>query len=188
MMKFNNYYNHVDFTKFDIALEDIKRESESFTFAPVRFENPDDVYPWLRDQVTWLGATVNDLTDTPNIKKIIQKLEQVSGSVYINDNKLIDATMGIRFYIQKARSALVEHEDYAETSVALNFTFDDGVAPLTFRDIGDIPYKCCLFNVAHFHLVKPSTIDRLMMRVTPINVNYQEYCEKLYLSGLLSDS
>jgi hypothetical protein len=187
-MKYNNYYNHVYWTQFDVTLDSIKQESENFNFEIVRFENPEEVYSWLNEQVTWWAAKVQNLSNAPNIKKIVQKLEAVLDNVYLDGDNLIEDSIGIRFYRQLAGSGLIEHEDYAETSVALNFTFDDGVAPLTFRDVGDIYYKCCLFNVANFHSVKPSSIDRLMMRITPINVNYQEICKKLDAAGLLTNT
>lgn len=184
-MKYNNYYNHVDLKKIGINLEDVKKESLNFDFEIVRFENPEEVYDWLQVQVTWWAAKVQDLSNSPNLKKIITVLESVMDKTYLDGNILLEDRIGVRFYKQLAGSSLIEHEDFKETSVALNFTFDEGVAPLTFRDIGDIYYKCCLFNVAHFHSVKPSDIDRIMLRVTPIDVDYQDMCERLDRAGLL---
>lgn len=185
---YNDYYNHVDIRQFGVTSDDVKAESAGFEFKVVRFENTADVDNWFNEQVTWQVATVYNVSNSPNLRKIIQKLETVINTKFLDNDALLENAIGIRFYIQKAGSKLIEHQDYQETSVALNFTFDDNVAPLTFRDIGDVPYKCCLFNVRHFHSVKPSAIDRLILRITPVNTVYQDVCSQLDLAGMLIQS
>lgn len=180
----NNYFNHVDISALGISLTDLRKEHEQFEFNVLRFEQDADVADWFNLQTTWWVAAVHDLSAAPLIKKIVTKLESVLDTPFLIDNSLND-NIGIRFYLQKQGADLIEHQDYPESSVALNFTFDDNVAPLSFSEIGDVYYRCCLFNVSHFHYVKPSPLDRLMLRITPMNSNYQDVCDKFASAGLI---
>ena len=179
----NNYFNHVDVSALGIDLASLRKEHEQFDFEILRFDQDVDVTDWFNTQTTWWVAKVQDLSSTPLLKKIVTKIESVLDTSYLTDNILTD-NMGVRFYLQKQGADLIEHQDYPESSVALNFTFDDNVAPLSFSEIGDVYYQCCLFNVSHFHFVKPSPIDRLMLRLTPMNSNYQDVCDKFASAGL----
>lgn len=182
-MIYNNYFNHVDINALDINLAELRKEHEQFEFNILRFEQDLDVTDWFNQQTTWWVAKVQNLENAPIIKKIVSRLETVLETEFLVGDELTDA-FGVRFYLQKQGADLIEHQDYPESSVALNFTFDDNIAPLSFTDIGDVPYKCCLFNVSHFHFVKPSSIDRLMLRLTPMNTDYQQVCDRFARAGL----
>lgn len=183
----NNYFNHVDISALDINLSDLRKEHEQFEFKILRFDNDPDVTDWFNTQTTWWVAKVQNLSSAPIIKKIVSKLEIVLGVNFLIGDELND-DMGVRFYLQKQGAELIEHQDYPESNVAINFTFDENIAPLSFSEIGDVYYKCCLFNVAHSHYVKPSPIDRLMLRLTPMNSDYQTVCDKFQSAGLFQKS
>jgi hypothetical protein len=180
---YNNYFNHVNIEALGISLSELRKENEQFEFNVLRFEQDADVADWFNLQTTWWVAKVQNLSCAPVIKKIVSKLETVLDTEFLIGDELTDH-MGVRFYLQKQGAELIEHQDYPESNVALNFTFDDNVAPLSFSEIGDVYYRCCLFNVSHFHYVKPSPLDRLMLRVTPMNSDYQMVCNKFAAAGL----
>ena len=184
---YNNYFNHVDLAALDINLSELCKEHNQFQFEVLRFGPDVDAANWFNTQTTWLVAKVLNVSSAPVIKKIVSTLEIVLGSEFLIDDDLTDA-MGVRFYLQKQGAELIDHQDYPESNVALNFTFDDNVAPLSFSEIGDVYYCCCLFNVAHYHYVKPSPIDRLMLRITPMNSDYQTVCDKFASAGLFQKS
>jgi hypothetical protein len=178
---YNNYFNHVDPNAFGIELAELRKEHEQFNFEVLRLNNPLD--EWFNKQSSWWVAAVNEVTTAPLIKKIVSKLETVLDKEFINTNQL-NENIAVRFYLQKQGAVLVTHQDYPESNVALNFTFDANIAPITFSDIGDVYYKCCLLNVDQFHSVGASPIDRLMMRITPMNFNYQDVCKRFDAAGL----
>jgi len=178
---YNNYFNHVDPVAFGVDLSELRKEHEQFTFEVLRLNNPLD--EWFNKQSSWWVAAVNNVSTTLLIKMIVAKLETVLDTQFILANQL-NENIGVRFYLQKQGAVLVEHQDYPESNVALNFTFDANVAPISFADIGDVYYKCCLLNVDQFHSVGASPIDRLMMRITPMNSNYQDVCKKFDAAGL----
>lgn len=178
---YNNYFNHVDPYAFGIELSELRKENEKFKFEVLRLNNPID--EWFNKQSSWWVAKVQNLSHAPVIKKVVLKLQSVLDTEYLVDDELTDR-LGVRFYLQKQGAELIEHQDYPESNVALNFTFDDNVAPLSFSEIGDVYYRCCLFNVSHFHYVKASPLDRLMLRVTPMNSDYQTVCDKFAAAGL----
>lgn len=184
---YNNYFNHVNSDKLGIDLNALRKEHNNFEFNVLRFDESQEFDEWFNKQDTWWVAAVDDLSSSPEIKKIILHLEQTL-SIKFLENDILTDKIGVRFYIQKKGAELLEHEDYPESHVALNFTFDENVAPISFSDIGDIYYKCCLFNVSNSHYVKASPIDRLMLRITPMNVNYQEVCDKFDAAGLFLNS
>ncbi len=177
----NNYFNHVNIEALGISLSELRKENEQFNFEVLRLNNPLD--EWFNKQSSWWVAKVQNLSRAPVIKKIVSKLETVLDTEFLIGDELTDH-IGVRFYLQKQGAELKEHRDYPESNVALNFTFDDNVAPLSFSEIGDVYYRCCLFNVLHLHYVKTSPLDRLMLRLTPMNSDYQIVCNKFASAGL----
>lgn len=187
-MKYNNYFNHILFP--EVNMIELKNESKNYNFKVMRFEKTDvpdgkDMSNWFTFQTAWHTANVKNVSNSPNVKKIIKMFEDAMEEKYLDDNDLISSKFAASFFLQKAKQHIIMHDDLPMSSIALNIKFEDDTSPITFEDIGDVNYKSCLLNVIHRHEVRGSENDRMVFRMTPYNQDYQYVCEKLDKMGYL---
>ena len=182
----NNYFAHVDYTKFNISLDELQQESTNLDFVRVEIPYTEGEIreEFWSSQNYWFSAKVN-LFLCPNVKKIICKLEEVMQDTYIKNNIIIETKLAVRFFRQLANSELSAHRDENESCTALNFALGKNNSPITFTDIGDIHYTCCLLNVENKHFVKANNIDRYIFRISPINKKFAEVYNKFKSQKLL---
>ena len=191
-MNYNDYYNDINFDSLEIDWTDFEKESQNAIFKVLRFESDvvddKDYINWFSYQNVWYTANINDITDCPNIKKIVRIFEKVMQEKYLDNNKIIQSKLQLTFLLTKANEEIIKHNDLWESSIALNIRFYEDTSPITFTDIGDVFYKIGLLNVKHEHMVKASSKDRLVFRITPLNQDYQYVCECFDKAGLLIKS
>ena len=85
-MKYNDYYNDINFDSLEINWTDFEKESQNAIFKVLRFESDvvddKDYINWFSYQNVWYTANINDITDCPNIKKIVRIFEKVMQEKY----------------------------------------------------------------------------------------------------------
>lgn len=185
----DNYYHHIDIESLNLRRNLIMEEAINFLFEPHRIRGID--YPpneWWSYQTTWQNAIIRNVHSSPHLSGLISKLELIMGDTYMDGYDIIDDKMSIRYYLQQAGSTLKEHGDHVGADIALNIKLHDPsieTAPFSYVDIGDVQYEACLFNTSHRHFVKASSIDRVILRITPIGVSYETFRDNLQKFSIL---
>jgi len=80
--------------------------------------------------------------------------------------------------VQRKNTELPYHKDSDVMPASINFLLDDGYAPITFKDYGDIKYKTALVNISQYHKVKPQDKERQLLKLCIYNKTFEE-CKEL---------
>lgn len=179
----DNYYEHIDISKFRVTLKQLESDSIYHPFEPVAVAEADEG-TFFRNTSSWQQSIVTDISQTRYIERVIRRYETILGTRLIEDNKVLLDLIAVRYYRQAAGTEVPWHCDFLDSNTANNFLFDPTSQPFTFEDIGDVPYSCTLFNTAKMHMVKAGERDRLMLRVTPRNIDYGKLHKLMLLDGM----
>jgi len=96
---------------------------------------------------------------------------EVDRLVEYTKSKLGDVEIKPRFYVQKKDVFVPEHKDMT-TECAINILLSDDCAPITYRDFGDIYYKCALVNTQEIHSVKTG-VERILFKLSIMDMKYE---------------
>ena len=102
---------------------------------------------------------------------------EVDRLVEYTKSKLGDVEIKPRFYIQKKDVFVPEHKDMT-TECAINILLSDDCAPITYRDFGDIYYKCALINTQEVHSVK-TDVERILFKLSIMDMKYETAASRL---------
>jgi len=83
------------------------------------------------------------------------------------------------YTVQRKDTELPMHRDSDVMPASINFLLDDGYAPITFKDYGDIDYKTALVNISKYHMVKPQDKERALLKLCIYNKTFEDCREAL---------
>ena len=92
-------------------------------------------------------------------------------------SKLGDVDIRPRFYVQKKDVFVPEHKDIG-TECAINILLSDDCAPITYKDFGDIYYKCALINTQETHSVN-TDVERILFKLSIMDMKYETAASRL---------
>ncbi len=180
----NSHYRHIDIRHFAITMDQLKVDSNSHPFEPVVIHE-DEEGSFFKRAEGWHQAIIRDLTIAPSVKLVVERFQTILGKPLMDENQqLLTDVFAARYYRQMRGVELPWHCDHANSTATVNFLFDDNNQPFTFQDIGDIPYSCCLFNVGRTHMVRAADSDRLIFRVCPLDITYDQLIPMMQRSGM----
>ncbi len=106
-----------------------------------------------------------------------KRFDEVARLVKYTKSKLGDVQIKPRFYVQKKDVFVPEHKDIG-TECAINILLSDDCAPITYRDYGDIYYKCALINTQEIHCVK-TDVERILFKLSIMDMKYEDAASRL---------
>lgn len=83
--------------------------------------------------------------------------------------------------LHRKNTPLPMHRD--NMPCCINIVLEGNISPITFKEVGDIYYKCALINVSEYHMVKSEDEPRLLLKYCITDKSYNE-C-KILLSEYL---
>lgn len=179
----DSYFKHLDIRHFAVTLEQLEADSHVHAFEPVAIAEEEEG-SFFKHAEGWQQSIVRNLSETPALKRVVQRFEKILNQQLIQEDQLLLDLLAVRYYRQVQGTEVPWHCDYEDSDTAINFLFGSNKQPFTFQDIGDVPYSCCFFNTSKFHMVKAAQHDRLMLRVTPRNIHYEELYQLMQHSGM----
>lgn len=111
------------------------------------------------------------------IGQTVNGYKEVDRLVEYAKSKLGDVEIKPRFYVQKKDVYVPEHKDI-KTECAINILLSDDCAPITYKDFGDIYYKCALINTQEIHSVKTDT-ERILFKLSIMDMKYEIAASRL---------
>ena len=111
------------------------------------------------------------------IGETVKGYEEVDRLVKYTKSKLGDVEVKPRFYIQKKDVFVPEHIDMT-TECAINILLSDDCAPITYKNFGDIYYKCALINTQEIHTVK-TDVERILFKLSIMDMKYETAASRL---------
>ena len=158
----NSYYTHLDIN-YDSEL--LVKESKIASYKP--FESGYNNGTFFAYAPTWLQGRITNFDDFPEIKRLTEHIA----------HKINSSDVRPRFYRQEANTAVPIHRDQ-NTKCCVNIVLSEKAAPITFEDIGDIDYKCALLNITQSHEVKEYPEERLLLKFSIFDVDYEDAVER----------
>ena len=83
----------------------------------------------------------------------------------------------VRYYIQFAGGDLGMHKDYG-TKCGINILLSENSGPVVYED-GEHYYTCALLNTQEDHAVPAYEADRLLYKISVMDLEYEEVYERL---------
>lgn len=111
------------------------------------------------------------------IGQTVNGYKEVDRLVEYAKSKLGDVEIKPRFYVQRKDVYVPEHKDI-KTECAINILLSDDCAPITYKDFGDIYYKCALINTQEIHSVKTDT-ERILFKLSIMDMKYEIAASRL---------
>ena len=111
------------------------------------------------------------------IGETVKGYEEVNRLVEYTKSKLGDVDIRPRFYVQKKDVFVPEHKDIG-TECAINILLSDDCAPITYKDFGDIYYKCALINTQETHCVN-TDVERILFKLSIMDMKYETAASRL---------
>lgn len=152
------YFKHLDI-KYDSKA--LISEHKKIEFKP--FTSGKNNGTFFDHAPTWLQGRVKNLNDCPEIKRITEYLCQT----------LVSQDVRPRFYRQEANTEVPMHTDL-NTKCCVNIVLSESAAPIVFEDLGAIEYSCALLNITKRHMVPPHPTERLLLKFSIFDVDYEE--------------
>jgi len=157
-----DYYKHL---RIDYDRKALISESKIATYKP--FETGHNSGSWFDHAPTWLQGRITDLEGFPEIKRLTEHVA----------HKINSSDVRPRFYRQQANTSVPMHEDQ-NTRCCINIVLSEKAAPITFEDIGDVDYECALLNITRRHAVKEYPEERLLLKFSIFDVDYEDAVER----------
>ena len=104
------------------------------------------------------------------IGETVKGYEEVNRLVEYTKYKLGDVDIRPRFFVP-------EHKDIG-TECAINILLSDDCAPITYKDFGDIYYKCALINTQETHCVN-TDVERILFKLSIMDMKYETAASRL---------
>ena len=117
---------------------------------------------------TWLQGRVRNLDGYPEIKRITEYLSY----------SILSQNIKPRFYKQEANTEVPMHSDL-NTKCCVNIVLSEFAAPIIFEDLGPIEYSCALLNITKRHMVPAYPTERLLLKFSIFDVDYEEAFDSL---------
>ncbi len=111
------------------------------------------------------------------IGETVRGYEEVTRLVNHTKSMLGEVKIKPRFYVQKKDVFVPEHKDIG-TECAINILISDECAPITYKDYGDIYYKCALINTQRTHCVK-TDVERILFKLSIMDMKYEDAASRL---------
>lgn len=111
------------------------------------------------------------------IGQTVEGYKEIDRLVEYTKSKLGDVEIKPRFYVQKKDVFVPEHKDIT-TECAINILLSDDCAPITYKDFGDIYYKCALINTQEIHSVK-TDVERILFKLSIMDMKYEIAASRL---------
>ena len=161
--KYDDYFTRLE---LNYSTRMLVEESLMVHYQP--FESGKKVGSWFDHAPTWLIGKVNDSRLCIEIHRLKKLIENKTGT---KDAKP-------RFYVQAKGSEVPWHTDL-NTRCCINIILSNRAAPIVFEDIGEVQYRCALFDITKRHMVPEFKTERLLLKFSIFDVSYEDAREGL---------
>ena len=160
-------------TELDLIYDKNKilKEMKSVIFHPFNDRGADGTgktkiseSSWFYNPSTWLQGHIKE-----------EKLEAISEikKLYIQLKTLLKTKdIRARFYKQLPNTEVPMHTDRG-TTCSVNIILSDDYVPITFKEEGDILYKCALLDIQKNHCVKKHNKERILLKFSIFDIDYE---------------
>jgi len=179
MEKENNYICHLN---FDFNILQLKKDLSKHKLSYYNLRDRDN---WSDDyKAKWLDKEVN-IRHRKTSGFIKDENTELSRIVNYFKEKLQSEIKPV-VTIQRKDTELPFHKDSDIMPASINFLLDNGYAPITFKDYGDINYKTALVNISQYHKVKPQDKERHLLKLCIYDKTFEE-CKELLSEHIQSN-
>ena len=167
MLSHDDYYIHMN---CDIQYDVLRLEAEEVNYRPLAIKTFQAQDTWFENAPTWKYGKCDGNLNVA--KRYVKELHD-----YFTD--MFDAEIVPNFIRQDANTHVPMHRD-SGTICSVNIILEEGLAPITFEDIGDIHYRCAFINVGgQRHAVQAWPEERWLLKYSIKDRSWEECVRKI---------